>query len=200
VQTCIWPSGCHCHSLSLASVKSRLVLPFWYQLTWVVPDKGPLNGCVCVCARNTEAPCSRSTSTKFGKTMQCRSLKCVAVKNYNYKNLSWPTTKYTGVGTFKVRSTSTPAYLNRHIQTRQCSVLEKLGHQRLQRCSSHSPGPTAPSAPSAARLQLSATRYPAQCSIVSLCQLLNLSERHSYFLTHLHTTNRTAASASEVTI
>jgi len=29
VQTCIWPSGFHCHSLSLASVKSRLVLPFW---------------------------------------------------------------------------------------------------------------------------------------------------------------------------
>ena len=28
VQTCIWPSWCHCHSLSLASVKSRLVLPF----------------------------------------------------------------------------------------------------------------------------------------------------------------------------
>ena len=25
VQTCIWPSRCHCHSLSLASVKSRLV-------------------------------------------------------------------------------------------------------------------------------------------------------------------------------
>jgi len=24
------------HSLSLASVKSRLVLPFWYRLTWVV--------------------------------------------------------------------------------------------------------------------------------------------------------------------
>ena len=34
-------------SLSLASVKSRLVLPFWYRLTWVVPDKGPLKGCVC---------------------------------------------------------------------------------------------------------------------------------------------------------
>jgi len=33
------------HSLSLASVKSRLVLPFWYWLTWVVPEKGPLNGC-----------------------------------------------------------------------------------------------------------------------------------------------------------
>ena len=49
VQTCIWPSWCHCHSLCLASVKSRLVLPFWYRLTRVVPDKGPLNKCVCVC-------------------------------------------------------------------------------------------------------------------------------------------------------
>ena len=49
VQTCIWPSWCHCHSLSLASVKSRFVLPFWYRLTQVVLDKGPLNGCVCVC-------------------------------------------------------------------------------------------------------------------------------------------------------
>ena len=89
VQTCIWPSWCHCHSLSLASVKSRLVLPFlyrltvscsskiqigftfllpahlgspgqrvvkrvcvcvcfWYRLTRVVPEKGPLNGYVCM--------------------------------------------------------------------------------------------------------------------------------------------------------
>ena len=49
VQTCIWPSWCHYHSLSLASVKSRLVLPCWYRLTWVVPEKGPLNGCMYVC-------------------------------------------------------------------------------------------------------------------------------------------------------
>jgi len=27
----------------------RLVLPFWYRLTRVVPDRGPLNRCVCVC-------------------------------------------------------------------------------------------------------------------------------------------------------
>ena len=47
LQTCIWPSWCHCHSLSLASVKSRLVLPFWYRLTRVVPEKRPLM-CVCV--------------------------------------------------------------------------------------------------------------------------------------------------------
>ena len=42
------PSWCHCDSLSLASVKSRLVLPFWYWPTRVVLEKGPLNGCVCV--------------------------------------------------------------------------------------------------------------------------------------------------------
>ena len=46
VQICIWPSWCHCHSLSLAPVKSRLVVPYW--LTWVVPEKGPLNGRVCL--------------------------------------------------------------------------------------------------------------------------------------------------------
>ena len=53
VQICIWRCWCQCHSPSLASEKSRLVLPFWYRLTWVVPEKWPLNGCVyvraCVC-------------------------------------------------------------------------------------------------------------------------------------------------------
>ena len=42
-----WPSWCHYHSLFLASVKSRLFLPFWYWLTQVVLDKGSLNVCVC---------------------------------------------------------------------------------------------------------------------------------------------------------
>jgi len=48
VHTCIWPSWCYCHSLSHVSVKSRLVFPFWYQLTRVVPRKG-CEMCVCVC-------------------------------------------------------------------------------------------------------------------------------------------------------
>jgi len=39
-------------TISLSS-KSRLVLPFWYQLTRVVPDKRPLNGCHC-CIRCNE--------------------------------------------------------------------------------------------------------------------------------------------------
>jgi len=55
VQTCIWPSWCHCHSLSLASVESRLVLPFWYWLTRVVLEKGPLNGRACVCVWERES-------------------------------------------------------------------------------------------------------------------------------------------------
>ena len=70
VQTCIWLSWFHCHSLSLASVKSRLVLPFWYWLTWVVPEKGPLNGCVCVCV----CVCDRVTGDWYGQTKGVCSL------------------------------------------------------------------------------------------------------------------------------
>jgi len=60
VQTCIRPSRCHCHSLSLASVKSRLVLPFWYRLTRVISEKGPLNGCLngCVCVHMLLRTCA----------------------------------------------------------------------------------------------------------------------------------------------
>jgi len=47
VQTCIQSRWCHCQSMSLASVTSKLVLPFLYRLIWVVPEKGPLNECVC---------------------------------------------------------------------------------------------------------------------------------------------------------
>ena len=31
--------------------KIQIGLPFWYRLTRVVPQKGPLNGCVCVAPR-----------------------------------------------------------------------------------------------------------------------------------------------------
>jgi len=68
VQTCICPSWCHCHSLSLASVKSRLVLPFWYRLTRVVLEKGPLNGRVCVISYVMELG-QRMKSTPVNKNM-----------------------------------------------------------------------------------------------------------------------------------
>jgi len=35
-----------------------LVLPFWYRLTWVVPEKGPLNGCVCSCDEKKQSAAS----------------------------------------------------------------------------------------------------------------------------------------------
>jgi len=85
VQTCIWPSWCQCYSLSLASVKSSLVLPRWYQPTRVVPDKGPLNGCVCVCVCACVRACvcidqprwqteSNQTGFEKRKTTFCRQL------------------------------------------------------------------------------------------------------------------------------
>ena len=69
VQTCIRPSWYHCHSLSLASAKSRLVLPFWYRLIWVLPEKGPLNGCVCV----TEVQTQKDTETVYEITLLRRT-------------------------------------------------------------------------------------------------------------------------------
>jgi len=46
MQTCICPSLCHCHSLSIASAEFRLVSPFSYWLTQVALEKRPLNVCV----------------------------------------------------------------------------------------------------------------------------------------------------------
>jgi len=43
VQTCIWPLPLTVSCFS----KIQIGFTFWYRLTWVVPEKGPLNGCVC---------------------------------------------------------------------------------------------------------------------------------------------------------
>jgi len=74
VETCIWPSWCHCHSLSLASVKTRLVLLFWYRPTWAVPEKGLLNGCVFVslvklplCMHTYDLSCGEFMPLKFNR-------------------------------------------------------------------------------------------------------------------------------------
>ena len=96
VQTCIWPSWCHCHSLSLPSVKSRLVLPFWYRPTWVVPEKGPLNRCVCVCVW-TIANCRRYDTEKNIANTRCRSsaegscLQQTLLLSLYYSKWSWTT-------------------------------------------------------------------------------------------------------------
>ena len=87
VQTCIWLSWCHCHSLSLASVKSRLVLPFWYRLTWVVLDKGPLNGCVCVCVCLDFLLYQQQLLNYFVCVIICEYQNCYS--QLNFKNWFW---------------------------------------------------------------------------------------------------------------
>ena len=47
---CIWPSWCHCHSLSLASVNSRLVFTFLVPADPESPRRRAVKRvCVCVC-------------------------------------------------------------------------------------------------------------------------------------------------------
>ena len=49
VQTCMWPSGFHCHSLSLASVKSRLVFTFLLLAHPGSPGKRAVQRVTVVC-------------------------------------------------------------------------------------------------------------------------------------------------------
>ena len=73
VQTCIWPSWCHCHSLSLASVKSRLVLYFWYRPTQGSPGKGAIKR-VCVCVSEVQ-------TCIWPSWCHCHSLSLASVKS-----------------------------------------------------------------------------------------------------------------------
>jgi len=50
VKTCIRPSWCYCHSLSLASVKSRLVFTFLVPAHPGSPIQRAVNVCVRACA------------------------------------------------------------------------------------------------------------------------------------------------------
>jgi len=85
---CKWfaygPADVTATSSSLTSLKSRLVLPFWYQLTQVVLEKRPLNGCLSGCKLSCASACrechnkvkdiyvvSQSLSVVFGKLCSC---------------------------------------------------------------------------------------------------------------------------------
>jgi len=41
------PADATAISSSPASLKSRMVLPFWYRLTKIIRKKKPLSGCCC---------------------------------------------------------------------------------------------------------------------------------------------------------
>ena len=54
--------------------KIQIGLPFWYRLTRVVPDKGPLNGCVCVFLgqrTNSLPPLDCVTKGRLGSGQGC---------------------------------------------------------------------------------------------------------------------------------
>jgi len=68
---CILAYGPADATATLASVKSRLVLPFWYRLTRVVLEKEPLNGSVCACVYRAML-CIRGTS--HGPVSVCLSV------------------------------------------------------------------------------------------------------------------------------
>ena len=60
VQTCIWPSGCHCHSLALALVKSRLV----FTARWYASAVLAMGLCLSVTSRSsTKSAKCRITQT-----------------------------------------------------------------------------------------------------------------------------------------
>ena len=63
MQTCIRPSGCHCHSLSLASVKPDRFYLSGTGSPGVVPGKGPLNVCSVVVVGAAAAATDTTTST-----------------------------------------------------------------------------------------------------------------------------------------
>jgi len=67
--------------VSLASVKSRLVLPFWYRPIRVVPEKGSLNRCVCVWPVNLFAYRQHSICTSCHPIPVVSAVFCAGILN-----------------------------------------------------------------------------------------------------------------------
>jgi len=59
------------------SVKSGLVLPFWYRLTWVFPEKGPLNECVFVGSKLRPKALYKCDYYYYYEQMTCLSVKLI---------------------------------------------------------------------------------------------------------------------------
>ena len=74
VQTCIWPSWCHCHSPSLASEKSRLVLPFCYRPTRGSPGIRAVKR-VCVCVASVRL--AELQTREWSSSVPCRLRRCL---------------------------------------------------------------------------------------------------------------------------
>ena len=84
-------------TLSLASIKSRLVLPFWYRLTWVVPDKRAVKR-VCVCVVTRLLTCSLLLRLHAAGLVFFLVLRRLIFQNPELRELSrWPFTSDSSV-------------------------------------------------------------------------------------------------------
>jgi len=91
VQICIWPSRCHCHSLSLAPVNpdwfylpgSSFLVQYW--LTWAVPYKIQKSRKTIVCV------CKRYFHTGSGMAWCIMALQCSAmcIGSRSVKSVVW---------------------------------------------------------------------------------------------------------------
>ena len=86
---CIWSSWYHYipqPQHQLASFKSRLVLPFWYQLTKVVLEKRPLNGCSLVVVVVVDCSLQQGIIWMMTKAMQYNLMKeCCGVSENRHQ-------------------------------------------------------------------------------------------------------------------
>jgi len=73
------PTDATATHLSLASVKSRLVLSFWYWCTRVIPDKGPLNRCCCLLLLKNE--CFWPSSLNISGSLDCGIKHLINIQN-----------------------------------------------------------------------------------------------------------------------
>jgi len=103
------PSRFHCHSLSLASVKSRLVLPFWYQLTRVVPDKELLNGCVGGAAQFC-ASTPGAESSSYASASVTTPVSAAQIRGWNVIWVESFATRAAGWSPLRVHTSAPPGY------------------------------------------------------------------------------------------
>jgi len=137
------------HSTSSATWISRLYFFWLWHLLTTKLAQTAVSSCAGLTTATrcfTELRWLPSTSCSASRTMQqglcCRCRNELMRSLYSRNCTGCPSNSYKiAMLSFKVRSTSTPAYLT-FATSSHVSALETLGHQRLQRCcSSRSPHP-----------------------------------------------------------
>ena len=119
---------------SLASVKSRLVLPFWYWLTWVVPEKGRWGVCVYFTIGRT-CPTQKLPLPPGGLGPQANKWFLGPTRVHNPNGISISPVVFAGLTLVSNRQTHThrhrPHYIHSNIGSRRGIVVS--GHSSHER-------------------------------------------------------------------